>query len=56
MNGDFEKYWEESMKVARVQGVISAYRILSDIDRRFDKDTTTVDRLLDLLERELSDD
>jgi len=55
MNVPFDEYWAEAMKVARVKGVISAYRIISDMDRRHGVDTSTVDRLLDMLERELAD-
>ena len=56
MKVDYEHYWEESMKVARAQGIVSAFRILSDIDKRFGKDTSDMDRLLDLLESELGDE
>ena len=55
MKVDHQDYWTESLKVARVGGVILAYRIIADIDRRHGVDTTTVDRLLDTLERELAD-
>jgi len=50
-----EDYWTESLKVARVEGVIEAYRIIAEIDRRHGVDTSTVDRLLNTLERELED-
>jgi hypothetical protein len=55
MKVDHQDYWTESMKVARVEGVIEAYRIIADIDRRHGVDTTVVDRLLNTLERELED-
>lgn len=55
MKVDYEEYRAETLKVARIEGVVSAYRILSKIDRRFGVDTTEVDRLLDSLERELGD-
>ena len=50
MKVDFDEYWQESMKVARVEGIVSAYRILSEIDRRHGVDTSQLDRMLDLLE------
>ena len=55
MKVDYEEYYAEALKVARIEGIISAWRILSNIDRRFGIDTKEVDRLLDALERELSD-
>ena len=54
MKVEHEDYWSEAMKVARVKGVISAYRIISDTDRRWGVDTSTVDRMLEMLERELA--
>ena len=56
MNVPFDEYWQEARKVARAQGVVSAFRILSDIDRRFGKDTAEVDRLLDMLDAALEED
>lgn len=55
MKVDYEEYHAEALKVARVRGVISAWRIMQTIDRRFGVDTKEVDRLLDALERELGD-
>jgi len=56
MKVDYEEYWEASMQVARVRGVIQAFRIMSEIDSRHGVDTTEVDRLLDTLDRELGDE
>ena len=56
MNVPFDEYWQEARKVARAQGIVSAFRILSDIDRRFGKDTAEVDRLLDMLDVALEED
>ena len=56
MRVEHEDYWSEAMKVARVEGVISAYRIISDMDRRYGVDTSMLDRLLNTLERELAGD
>ena len=50
------EHFETMKAVARVRGIISAHRILNEIDREFGKDTSDTDLLLDRIEKELGDE